>query len=82
MKSPGAFVGSVSPAMNNDSPAVIVEREFQGWLVLLPVCLEPPKGFEIIDLTGPGAASVREKEEAGLWAFAAVRYSWPGTPSD
>jgi hypothetical protein len=74
-ESPGAFVGSVSTGMTDDSPAHNVEGEFQGRLVLLPVCLEPPKGFEIIDLTGPGGASVREKEEAGLSAFAAVRYS-------
>jgi hypothetical protein len=65
MKSPGAFVGSVSTGMTADAPALIIEGEFQGRLVLLPVCLEPPKGFEIIDLTGPGGANVREKQSMG-----------------
>jgi hypothetical protein len=82
MKSPGAFVGSVSTEMTDDWPAHNVEGELQRRLVLLPVCLEPPKGFAILDLTGPGGANVREKEEAGLPAFAAVLYSRPGTPSD
>jgi hypothetical protein len=68
--------------MTDDAPALIVEEEFQGRLVLLPVCLEPPKGFEIIDLTGPGGACGRSKEWAGRPAFAAVLYSWPGTLSD
>ena len=51
--------------MTADSPALIAEGEFQGRLVLLPVCLEPPKGFAILDLTRPGGASVREKEGRG-----------------
>jgi hypothetical protein len=70
--------------MTDDSPAHNIEGELQGRLVLLPVCLEPPKGFEILDLTGPGGANVRErlKEGARLSAFAALLYSWPGTLSD
>jgi hypothetical protein len=51
--------------MTDDSPALIVEGEFQGRLVLLHGCLEPPQGFEateILDLTGLGGASLWEKE--------------------
>jgi hypothetical protein len=56
---------SVRTGMTDDSPALIVEREFQGRLVLLHGCLEPPEDVEpteVIDLTGPGGASVREKQ--------------------
>jgi hypothetical protein len=42
-----------------------VEGRFRGREVLLHVCLEPPAGAEpteVIDLTGPGGARVRDKD--------------------
>ena len=64
-ESPGAFVGSVSTGMTDDAPALIVEEEFQGRLVLLPVWLAPPEDVgptEVIDLAEPAGAGIREKE--------------------
>jgi hypothetical protein len=56
---------SVRTRMANDPPELVVERQFQGRLVRLPVCLEPPEEgepTEVLDLTGPGGAAIREKE--------------------
>jgi hypothetical protein len=46
-------------------PELLVEGIFRGREVFLHVCLRPPgdvEATEIIDLTRPGEASVREKE--------------------
>jgi len=56
---------SISASMGQEPPKLFVEGKFRGQEVLLHVCLEPPEGVEateIIDLTTPGGASVREKE--------------------
>jgi hypothetical protein len=55
---------SVSTATEHDPPELTFEGKFRGRAVLLHVCLEPPEeveATEIIDLTGPGDAKVREK---------------------
>jgi hypothetical protein len=49
----------------NDPPEIVLEGTFEGKELVLHVCLEPPKDAEpteIIDLTSPDGASVREKE--------------------
>jgi hypothetical protein len=51
--------------MHAHPPEVTIEGRFQGKAVLLHVCLEPPEdteATEILDLTEPGNATVREKE--------------------
>ena len=61
----GVLICILSTGMTDDAPVLIVEEEFQGRLVLLHVCLEPPEEgepTEVIDLTGPGGAGIREKE--------------------
>jgi hypothetical protein len=50
--------------MGEAPPELLVDGKFRGKEVLLHVCLEPPEdaeATEIIDLTTPGKASVREK---------------------
>jgi hypothetical protein len=51
--------------MEQAPPEIVVEGKFRGKELLLHVCLEPPQDVEaseIIDLTGPEGASVREKQ--------------------
>jgi hypothetical protein len=55
---------SLSTATKQDPPKLTFEGKFHGRAVLLHVYLEPPEkvdATEIIDLTGPGDAKVREK---------------------
>lgn len=54
----------VHTATEHDPPELTFEGKFRERSVLLHVCLEPPEGVEateILDLTGPGEAKVREK---------------------
>ena len=56
---------NVSTRTENDPPEIVLEGTFEGKELVLHVCLEPPKDAEpteIIDLTSPDGASVREKE--------------------
>lgn len=56
---------SVRSRMADDPPELVVEGTFRGQQVVLHVCLEPPEDVEpteVIDLTGPGGAGIREKE--------------------
>jgi hypothetical protein len=56
---------SASTKMGNHPPEIVLEGKFRGHELVLHVCLEPPEDVdpaEIIDLTTPGGASVREKE--------------------
>ena len=56
---------TASTRMELAPPEIVVEGKFRGKELLLHVCLEPPEDVEaseIIDLTGPGGASVREKQ--------------------
>src|SRR5262249_22820096 len=56
---------NLSASVGQTPPEVLVEGQFRGQEVCLHICLEPPEGVtatEIIDLTEPGGASVREKE--------------------
>jgi hypothetical protein len=55
---------SLNTATEQDPPELTVQGKFRGRAVLLHVCLEPPEeveATEIIDLTGPGDATIREK---------------------
>jgi hypothetical protein len=48
----------------HDPPELVLEGRFRGRAVLLHVCLEPPEeaeATEVIDLTGPGGAVIRDK---------------------
>jgi len=54
--------------MTDDSPALIVEGEFQVRLVLLDGCLEPPEGFEvteILDLPGAEPEASQQQHAVG-----------------
>ena len=54
----------VRTATEHDPSELTLEGKFRGRALLLRVCLEPPEeveATEIIDLTGPGEAKVREK---------------------
>jgi hypothetical protein len=54
---------SLTTATKQDPPKLTFEGKFHG-RAILHVCLEPPQNVEateIIDLTGPGDAKVREK---------------------
>ncbi len=54
----------VSTRREHDPPELVLEGRFRGRAVVLHVCLEPPEGVgatEVIDLTGPGGASIRER---------------------
>jgi hypothetical protein len=56
---------SLSARVGQEPSELLVEGKFRGQEVFLHVCLEPPEGVEateIIDLTEPGGASVREKK--------------------
>jgi hypothetical protein len=56
---------SVSTKMADDPPEIVLEGKFRGQELVLHVYLEPPEGVEpteIVDLTAPGGARVREKE--------------------
>jgi hypothetical protein len=62
----GFEAGQVSARtrLGKDPPELVVDGLFRGQVVLLHLCLEPPEqveATEVIDLTGPGGASVREK---------------------
>jgi hypothetical protein len=55
---------TVSARMGHAPPKLVVEGKSRDKPVMLHVCLEPLDGVkasEIIDLTGPGGASVSEK---------------------
>jgi hypothetical protein len=55
----------VSTSRGNDPAELVLEGTFRGKAVLLHVCLGPPpdvEATEILDLTGPGGASIRDKE--------------------
>jgi hypothetical protein len=54
----------VRTATEHDPPEVTLQGQFCGRALLLRVCLEPPEeveATEIIDLTRPGEAKLREK---------------------
>jgi hypothetical protein len=56
---------SVSTARPHDPAEVTLEGRFRGKAVVLHLCFQPPEDAEpteVIDLTGPGGASVREKD--------------------
>jgi hypothetical protein len=56
---------SASSSMGQEPPELVVEGKFRGKEVVLRLYWEPPEGVEateIIDLTRPGGARVREKE--------------------
>jgi hypothetical protein len=56
---------SVTTRMTEEPPELVIEGKFRGRDVLLHVYLEPPEGTEaseVIDLTGPGGASIRDKD--------------------
>jgi hypothetical protein len=55
---------SLNARVGQEPSEALVEGKFRGQEVFLHLCLEPPEGVEateIIDLTEPGGASVREK---------------------
>jgi hypothetical protein len=55
---------SANSSVGQGPPELAVEGKFRSKELVLHVCLEPPEGVEateIIDLTTPGGASVREK---------------------
>jgi hypothetical protein len=55
---------SATSSLRQEPPELVVEGKFRSKELVLHVCLEPPEGAEateIIDLTTPGGASVREK---------------------
>jgi hypothetical protein len=74
----GVLICILSTGMTDHSPALLVDGEFQGRLVLLHGCLEPPQGFEateIFDLTGLGGrASGRRNERPSCSAVEAALY--------
>jgi hypothetical protein len=54
----------LSTGTGRQPPELVVEGRFRGREVVLHVCLGPPEGVgatEVIDLTGPAGATVREK---------------------
>jgi hypothetical protein len=61
---PAEHVSAIT-RMEDDPPQIVVEGKFREKALVLHVCLEPPEDVEpteIIDLTTPGGASVREKQ--------------------
>ena|SRR6267378_1139137 len=55
----------ISTRMHTHPPEVTLEGQFRGKAIFLHLCLEPPEdaeATEILDLTEPGDAKVREKE--------------------